>query len=125
MNRQDFAAAEKNFLLAMQQYQASNVRINSLISLGPLYGMGNDIQKSELYLKEAIQIEPMNSDALAGLGNLALMQGLYADAIRYYEKAIEARPGNREAASNLAMAYERLGQFDRSESIRRSFQISR
>jgi len=91
-----------------------------LVNLGTIKGMTNDLVASERYLKELIGIEPGNSEGLAGLGNLELLRGRVYQAIVYYEKAIAARPGNREAAINLATAYERIGQPERAESIRRA-----
>ena len=82
--------------------------------------MANKLEQSERYLQEAVQIKPKNSEALAGLGNLAFMRGQFVEAISYYEKAISARPSNHEAAMNLAMTYDKIGQTDRAEIIRRT-----
>jgi protein O-mannosyl-transferase len=118
--REDYAAAEKNFLIVLQKAKAPKVRVEALVALGTLHGISNDLVQCKRYLEEAVQIEPNNSDALAGLGNLALMKGQFNESIAYYEKAIAARPGNYEAAMNLAMVYERIGQTERSELVRRS-----
>ena len=118
--REDYAAAEKNFLIVLQKTSAPKVRAEALVALGTLHGISNDLVQSQRYLEEAVQIEPNNSDALAGLGNLALMKGQVNESISYYEKAIAARPGNYEAAMNLAMAYEKIRQTERSELVRRS-----
>lgn len=67
-----------------------------------------------------MQIEPNNSEALAGLGNLAWARGQIYEAVSLYEKALAARPENYEAAVNLAMAYERTGQAGHAAAIRGS-----
>lgn len=119
MERENSAAAEKNFLAALQKAETAQARVNTLVALGSIYGMTNNPTQSERYLQEAVQIEPRNSEALAGLGNLAWMKGQIQEAISWYEKAIAIRPGNYEAAMNLAMAYEQSGQAERAASIRR------
>ncbi|MDH4233983.1 MAG: tetratricopeptide repeat protein [Gallionella sp.] len=120
MRQEDYAPAEKNFLIALQKTRAPTLRANTLVALGTIYEMTSKLQQSERYLIEAIQIEPDNSEALARLGNLALMQGQISLAIYYYEKALAARPGNYEAAMNLVMAYEKINQPERAELIRRT-----
>ena len=116
----DYAAAEKNFLIALQKAKTPQARVNSLEALGTLYGMNNNLAQSERYLREAVQIEPRNSEAWAGLGNLAWVKGQVSEAISCYEKALAIRPGNYEAAMNLAMAYEKSGQAARGALVRRS-----
>ena len=119
LKQENYPAAEENYLIAMKKVSSSISKTNTLVALGTIYGITNQVEKSERYLKDAVQIDPKNSDALAGLGNLALLKGQYSDSISFYEKAIEARPGNREAAMNMALAYEKIGQPERAESIQR------
>jgi tetratricopeptide (TPR) repeat protein len=120
LEQENLPEAERNFLAALQkERQAPQVRVSSLVALGILYGMTNKLEQSERYLKEAVEIEPGNSEALAGLGNLAWMRGQVPDAISWYERALAARPGNYQAAMNLAMAYEQSGQTGRAAAIRR------
>ena len=115
----NYAAAEKNFLLALQKAKAPNNRLNALVTLGTIQGMSNNFAQSERYLKDALEINPENSEAWAGLGNLAWLQSQPYQAISFYEKALAFRPGNYEAAMNLAMAYEKVGQLERGALIRR------
>lgn len=118
LQREDYVAAEKNFMLALEKTRIPKDRASILVALGTIQGMSNNLILSERYLKEAIQIDPANSDGWAGLGNLSWMQGRIDEAISCYEKAIAIRPGNYEASTNLAMAYEKTGQFERSALIR-------
>lgn len=118
LQRENYVAAEKNFMLALEKTRIPKDRASILVALGTIQGMSNNLILSERYLKEAIQIDPANSDAWAGLGNLSWMQGRIDEAISCYEKAIAIRPGNYEAAINLAMAYEKIGQSERGASIR-------
>lgn len=111
-------AAEKNFLQALEKTKIPQDRVSILVALGTIQGMANKLALSERYLREALQIDPKNSETWAGLGNLAWMQGQIYEAISCYEKAISFRPGNYEATINLAMAYEKLGQSKRAALIR-------
>ncbi|MBI3481192.1 MAG: tetratricopeptide repeat protein [Nitrosomonadales bacterium] len=65
-----------------------------------------------------MKLNPKNSEAWAGLGNLAWTRGRVDEAIADYEKALAARPGNYEAAMNLATAYDKTGQAQRGDAIR-------
>ena len=123
--KEDYAAAEKNYLLALQKSRNPQNRVSALVALGTIQGMSNNLTSSERYLSEAVQIDPNNSEAWAGLGNLAWMQGRTYDAISSYEKAVSIHPGNYEAAMNLAMAYEKIGQPERGASVRQQAAIIR
>lgn len=123
--REDYAAAEKNFLLALEKTRIPQDRVSTLVALGTIQGMANNLALSERYLREAVQIDPKSSEAWAGLGNLAWIQGRIYEAISCYEKAISIRPENYEAAINLAMAYEKLGQSERGALIRQQAAIRR
>ena len=118
LQRENYVAAEKNFLLALERIKNPQDRVSVLVALGSIQGMANKLALSERYLREAVQIDPKSSEAWAGLGNLAWMQDRIYEAISCYEKAIFIRPGNYEAAMNLAMAYEKIGQPERGALIR-------
>lgn len=118
LTRENYALAEKNLLLALQKAKTAQMRVDALVPLGAIYGMSNNLALSERYLKEAVQIDPKNSEAWAGLGNLAWMRGQFNEAISCYEKAISIRPGNYEAMVNLAMVYEKTGKSERSALIK-------
>lgn len=117
-NRGDYAAAESNFLLALQKAKTPKSRVEPLVILGTINGINNNLDQSESYLKEAVKIDPKNSDGWFGLGNLAWIRGRIDEAIPFYEKALAIKPDNYEAAMNLATAYEKTGQSQRSDLIR-------
>lgn len=118
LRKEDYAAAEKNFLLALEKTRLPQDKVSTLVALGTIQGVANNLPLSGRYLREAVQIDPKNSEAWAGLGNLAWMQGQLYEAISCYEKAIFFRPKNYEAIINLAMVYEKLGQPERGALIR-------
>jgi Tfp pilus assembly protein PilF len=118
LNRGKYAAAEKDFQLALQKAKTTGLREEALVALGTINGINNNLSQSEAYLQEAIQINPNNSNAWAGLGNLAWIRQRPEEAIIYYEKALSFGPTNYEAALNLALAYDQTGQSQRAEMMR-------
>jgi cytochrome c-type biogenesis protein CcmH/NrfG len=48
------------------------------------------------------------------LGNLCMQQGRYPDAVTAYQAALKADPTFADAWSNLAIAYQNLGQNDKA-----------
>jgi protein O-mannosyl-transferase len=114
----DYASAEKNYLLAVKHAKKAELKVSSLVNLGMINGMNNKLDQSELYLKEAVKIDPKSSEGWAGLGNLALMKGEYFEAVSFYEKAIAVNSKNYEATMNLAIAYDKTGQPQRGDSLR-------
>ena len=71
-------------------------------------------------------IDPLDGDALAGIGRIHLDAGRYADAVEALRRAIEVAPNDTEARYALATALTRLGktqeaaqEFDRVEDAQR------
>jgi hypothetical protein len=119
LNREEYAAAEANYLQALQKAKTPQSRVDPLVALGTINGIINNLDKSEAYLQEAVKIDPGNSDGWAGLGNLAWIRGQPFKAISFYEKALSIRPKNYEAAMNLADAYDKTGQPQRADLVRK------
>jgi Tfp pilus assembly protein PilF len=117
-NRGDYAAAESDFLLALQKAKVLQYRVEALVVLGTINGINNNLDKSEFYLREVVKLDPNNSDGWSGLGNLAWLRGRLDDAIYSYEKALFIRPNYYEAAMNLAAAYDKTGQSQRGDVMR-------
>ncbi len=117
-NRGDYLAAERNFLLALRHAKTPQTRVESLVVLGIINGINNNLAQSESYFQEVVKIDPGNSEGWSGLGNLAWISGHPYDAISFYEKALSIRPDNYEAAMNLAIAYDKIGQFQRGDVMR-------
>lgn len=122
---ENYAAAEKNLQLALQKNQSVLERVDVLVILGIMQGMASNYSLSERYLREAVQLNPKASEGWSSLGNLAWIKGEYYDAIAAYEKAIFFKPRNYEAAMNLAMAYEKVGQPERAALVRQQAEARR
>jgi len=67
----------------------------------------------EMY-NQVLAIDPQNSQALGGLGLVALKNENYETAKDYFDQAIEADPDNTSAYSGLANAYTALGMTDQA-----------
>lgn len=59
--------------------------------------------------EEALQLDPRNRAALAGLGRLEFEAGRFTDAIDHLERALQLEPRDRELRSMLAQAHEAKG----------------
>ena len=71
--------------------------------------------------ERAIERDPMHYRALTNLGNIALEEGRIDDAIGAYEQALKLNDNFANAHHNLAVAYRRKGQLNRSvRSLRRA-----
>jgi serine/threonine protein kinase/Tfp pilus assembly protein PilF len=77
-----------------------------------------DFELNEWYgsLKKVIKYNPNHEYAYRQLGNFLRRRGLYLLAIKSYHKAIEVNPLDNFAHSNLAMAYQNNGEFQKAES---------
>lgn len=107
-------AAEEVLLKTLAKATDNPAKISLHERLGVLYGMRNDLARSEQQYRELLQLSPENSSAFVGLGNNALMRGDLPAALSLYLRAIEAAPDNREACYNVALTYQRLGDSKRA-----------
>ena len=63
-------------------------------------------------LAETLKLDPMNADALRGLGDLSARASAFDEAERHYRAAIAARPDDPELPSVIGGLYYRLGRSD-------------
>ncbi len=118
MSKENYAEAENNFLLVVQKAKTPRAKVSALVNLGTINGINNRLAESEVYLKEAVKIDPKSSEGWTGLGNLAQIRGDYIGAVSHYEAAMISNPKNYEAAMNLAVMYDKTGQFQRGSLLR-------
>jgi len=69
--------------------------------------------------RRAMQIDSRSPDAANGLGVLLVQQGRAAEAIPWFERALESSPAFVEARLNLGIAYQESGQRDRARDAYR------
>lgn len=86
---------------AAQRAVNAKEKAGYLYAMGQILGQAGRVRESNLHLGQVIELEPLHSHALTGLGNNAWTEGRLAEAEYFYRQAISANPGNVEAMSNL------------------------
>ncbi|MGZ8845737.1 MAG: tetratricopeptide repeat protein [Pyrinomonadaceae bacterium] len=86
------------------------------VNLGNIYLELNLTEKAEASFKKALTREQNNAAALHGLGQLALSLRRYAEAVSYFERALQAVPAANRIHYSLALAYRGLGDLARAET---------
>jgi tetratricopeptide (TPR) repeat protein len=79
------------------------------VNLGNVYLQLNQLEEANKNFKAALVIDHDNAAALYGLGQVALSQRRYSDAVKYLEAALTQVPGANRIHYSLAMAYRNLG----------------
>jgi tetratricopeptide (TPR) repeat protein len=81
-----------------------------LLNMGlSLHEIGRDAGARAAF-EEAAALNPQNAPALNNIGNYEFLEGRYAEAKTYYQRAIEADPGFAEAWYDLGNAVIALGE---------------
>ena len=112
-------AFKKSFSIAIMNPQIAFLLSKSLDSLGACI-----LETAELYLKQAIKIEPSNSHALRLLGVLSFKRGSFSDALVFLNKSLEALPTDALTLSNLGILYFETGDNKKAlDAFNRSIKI--
>ena len=86
------------------------------VNLGNIYLETNLSTKAETSFRKALARQPENAAALYGLGQLALSQRNYAEAVSYFEKALQQAQGANRIHYSLALAYRGAGDLPKAEA---------
>ena len=86
------------------------------LNLGNIYLETNVSAKAEASFKKVLGREAGNAVALYGLGQLALSQRNYAEAVNYFEKALQQAPGANRIHYSMALAYRGAGDLAKAEA---------
>jgi Tfp pilus assembly protein PilF len=112
LSRRDAAGAvahlEKAVAIAPQFAVAWN-------NLGTIAYQGREFARAEQNFRKALEQDPQAFEPLVNLGGALLSEGKFPDALPYNRDAVEARPHDALANSQLGMNYFALGDFDRAE----------
>ncbi len=73
--------------------------------------------EAEPLLKEVLALKPGYADVLNNLGVIAYLKGELKESVEYFERALRINPRYTEASLNLAITYNDLGEFDKSQEI--------
>lgn len=63
-------------------------------------------------LKKRLQADPKDLDAATQLAHLHHDAGMWAQAVPFYERALELRPGDPDLLTDLGICKQELGDFD-------------
>jgi len=76
---------------------------------GHLKYLKHDFQAAYQDYNKAVDLDPEMTEAWKGMGQTALYQGQYPEAVRCLEKAVSLDPGTGGAARDLGLAYALAG----------------
>ena len=79
-------------------------------SLGQSQLGAGDTAGAAANFKKAVELDPKNVNAVIGMGDIALRQGLFGDAIAHLKKAARMSPRNSNVFTLLGEAYLNSGQ---------------
>ena len=84
------------------------------VNLGNIYLQLNRMEDAKENFTAALVIDESSAAALYGLGQVALSQRSYTEAVNYFEKALRLLPGANRIHYSLAMAYRGLGDTEKA-----------
>jgi tetratricopeptide (TPR) repeat protein len=108
----DLARAEQHLSRA-QIYASENPEINFALANLRL-AQGNRPAALSLYAA-VLRIDPSHKAALNNLGVMALDEGKFAEAVRYFRKSLEQEPGSAKTYYLLARTEISLGDFENAK----------
>jgi protein O-mannosyl-transferase len=82
---------------------------------GEMHVARNQLRDAEVFLWQALQINPGYAPALVDMGSLKAEQGDYASAAGYLDRALAIDPRNAPAHHNLALVYQKQGRSNDSQ----------
>lgn len=78
----------------------------------------NNLEKSESYLMRSYQLSPQDVETLRLLGVVNGIKGNHTEAIKYFEKVVQAEPTNANGFLNLSNAYRNAGDTNSAEKFK-------
>ncbi|HYM11873.1 MAG TPA: tetratricopeptide repeat protein [Bryobacterales bacterium] len=112
LSRRDAAGAvahlEKAVAIAPQFATAWN-------NLGTIAYQSREFARAEQNFRKALEQDSQAFEPLVNLGGALLSEGKFPEALPYNRDAVEARPRDALANSQLGLNYFALGDFDRAE----------
>ena len=91
--------------------------LKQLLLLGREHYQKREFDKAEYLLKQVVEQTDRFADVFDMLGVVAHSRGDFAQAERYFEKAVALNPNYTEAQLNLMVTYNDLGKYDAAREI--------
>jgi len=83
-----------------------------------------DLSTARQQFEKVVRLAPNIAEGHIALGSVLVQTGEFKLAIRELTRALALKPGDRAAQTNLAVAYEQLGEHDKSLTVFRSLSRS-
>jgi tetratricopeptide (TPR) repeat protein len=109
LDRGDVAAAAAAFNLA---HEAAPQWATPLVALARASRLSGDLARAEAMLRQALDCDNADVDALNNLAGMLIARGALAEAIDLYQKAADLRPHDAAAQSHLIAALLRARRGD-------------
>jgi len=100
-------------LLSIEKGKLINALVSELYFVeGAIYISQNEKEKAKKSLKQGLEIQPKNANALFQYGNICLMEKNYEKALSKYNNIIEIKPNFWQAINNKGLIY-----FEKEEMV--------
>ncbi|MEH0021483.1 MAG: sulfotransferase [Desulfobacter sp.] len=86
--------------------------VSQWIARGIKHHQAGDPGQAEPLYRQALSIDPENTDALIRLGHLYISSGNWEEAVACFKKTTTLMPAHMESHFSLGVALERLNRFD-------------
>jgi tetratricopeptide (TPR) repeat protein len=113
---------------ALDKYKQSlqlNATSTAHYNIGNIYFQLGDMMEAKGNWLRSVELEGEHADVFVNLGNMELMfNNQPQEALNYYQRAEQLEPDDGEIAFNMAVAYDKLDQWDKAvETYRRAKQL--
>jgi tetratricopeptide (TPR) repeat protein len=79
---------------------------------GGILGLAGQLDLAWLATREALRLNPTHAGAFSNLGAIATWRQEYAQAVSYYQRALELQADIQDASTGLAYALLSMGEFE-------------
>jgi choline-sulfatase len=112
------AGHPKEAALVLERTTRENPRFaQPWLSLAAVFVQEKKIDEAAAAYRKVLEIDPEHTEALRGLGDLALVQGDLEAAARHYERVRELDPGDAGVLSKLGVVRMRTGHTDEAIAL--------
>ena len=118
--RSEYATRSREYYLKVLEQQPSNMDVKNRVAMTWL--ASSTPMQGILTLREIVQEDPGNEQAIFNLGVLSMQSGQYDKAVERFTSLIEKDPSNIEAHFFLGVSYLELGN---SSEAREEFEFVR
>ena len=115
VGRNEVWATEKR--LWLDAHQKAPLMTRPLLNLGRIFRKVGELDKAEIKVLRAIDLEPENAAAWSKLGLVQVSYGKLQTAEASFRRALALQRGNLEALTNLATLLGRTGRFSMAMAL--------